>query len=44
MNFIDKIFLKVLGYFDDLAEKINDVVTFDVGQELKKKKKKKKRK
>ena len=30
MNFIDKIFLKVLGYFDDLAEKINDVVTFDV--------------
>lgn len=42
MNILDKIILKFFGYLDDISEKINDVVTFDVGQELKKKKKKRK--
>lgn len=42
MNILDKIILKFFGYLDDISEKINDAVTFDVGQELKKKKKKRK--
>ncbi len=40
---IDKIFYAIFGWFDDLIEKIEDVCTFDVGQENKKKKKKKKK-
>jgi len=36
MNIIDKLILKFFSYLDDLSEKINDVVTFDVGQENKK--------
>ena len=35
---IDKIFYAIFGWFD---EKIENLWTFDIGQELKKKKKKK---
>jgi len=37
---IDKFFYKFFSLIDDLFEKIEDVWTFDVGQENKKKKKK----
>ena len=39
---IDKIFYKFFSLIDDLFEKVEDVWTFDIGQELKKKKRKKK--
>ena len=37
---IDKIFYKFFSLIDDLFQKVEDVWTFDIGQELKKKKKK----
>ena len=37
---IDKFFYKFFSWIDDLLEKVEDVWTFDIGQELKKKKKK----
>jgi|TARA_B110000483_G_C18023383_1_gene475880 hypothetical protein len=39
---IDRFFYKFFSLIDDLFEKVEDVWTFDVGQELKKKKRKKK--
>jgi len=39
---IDRFFYKFFSLIDDLFEKIEDVWTFDIGQELKKKKRKKK--
>ena len=39
---MDKFLLKFFGWMDSLMEKVNDVWTFDVGQELKKERKKKK--
>ena len=39
---MDKFLSKFFGWMDSLMEKVNDVLTFDVGQELKKKPKKKK--
>ena len=39
---IDKILSKFFEFIDNQIEKIEDVLTFDVGQELKKKRKKKK--
>ena len=39
---IDKIFYKFFSLIDDLFQKVEDVWTFDIGQELKKKKRKKK--
>jgi hypothetical protein len=37
---LDKFFYKFFSCIDDFFEKVEDVCTFDVGQELKKKKKK----
>ena len=37
---IDKIFYKFFSLIEDLFQKVEDVWTFDIGQELKKKKKK----
>ena len=39
---IDKILIKFFEFIDNQIQKIEDVLTFDVGQELKKKRKKKK--
>ena len=39
---IDRLIYKFFSYIDDLFEKVEDVLTFDVGQESKKKKRKKK--
>tara|TARA_S200002703_G_scaffold5369_1_gene6268 strand:+ start:375 stop:497 length:123 start_codon:yes stop_codon:yes gene_type:complete len=39
---IDKILSKFFEFIDNQIQKIEDVLTFDVGQELKKKRKKKK--
>ena len=39
---IDKILSKFFEFLDNQIQKIEDVLTFDVGQELKKKRKKKK--
>ena len=39
---IDKFLYKFFSWIDDLFEKVEDVWTFDIGQELKKKKRKKK--
>ena len=39
---VDRFFYKFFSLIDDLFEKIEDVWTFDVGQELKKKKRKRK--
>tara|TARA_R100000995_G_C3473314_1_gene119511 strand:- start:1333 stop:1455 length:123 start_codon:yes stop_codon:yes gene_type:complete len=39
---IDRILSKFFEFIDNQIEKIEDVLTFDVGQELKKKRKKKK--
>ena len=39
---IDRLFYKFFAWIDSLAQKVEDVLTFDVGQELKKKKLKKK--
>ena len=39
---IDKLLYRFFAWIDSINEKIADVVTFDVGQELKKKKKKRK--
>ena len=39
---IDRILSKFFEFIDNQIQKIEDVLTFDVGQELKKKKKKKK--
>ena len=39
---IDRILRKFYEFIDNQIEKIEDVLTFDVGQELKKKRKKKK--
>jgi len=39
---IDRFFYKFFSLIDDLFEKVEDVWTFDIGQELKKKKRKKK--
>ena len=39
---VDRFFYKFFSLIDDLFEKVEDVWTFDVGQELKKKKRKKK--
>jgi hypothetical protein len=39
---IDKFLIKFFEFIDNQVQKIEDVLTFDVGQELKKKKKKKK--
>jgi hypothetical protein len=39
---IDKFLIKFFEFIDNQIQKIEDVLTFDVGQELKKKKKKKK--
>jgi len=39
---MDKFLSKFFGWMDSLMEKVNDVLTFDVGQELKKERKKKK--
>ena len=38
---IDKILSKFFEFLDNQIQKIEDVLTFDVGQELKKKRKKK---
>jgi len=38
---LDRIFLKFFSWLDRLQEQIEDVSTFDVGQELNKKKKRK---
>tara|TARA_B100000902_G_scaffold371113_1_gene396823 strand:+ start:603 stop:722 length:120 start_codon:yes stop_codon:yes gene_type:complete len=38
---IDKMLLKFFDFLDNINEKLNDVLTFDVGQENKKRKKKK---
>jgi len=38
---IDKMFYFFFGWIDKQKQKIEDVWTFDIGQELKKKKKKK---
>ena len=40
---IDKFLYKFFGWLDDMTKKVEDVLTFDVGQELKKKKRKKKK-
>jgi hypothetical protein len=40
---INRFFSWFFGWLDSVCEKIEDVATFDVGQENKKKKKKKKR-
>ena len=40
---IDKFLLNFFGWIDDQIQKIEDVWTFDIGQELKKEKKKKKK-
>jgi hypothetical protein len=37
---LDKFFYKFFFWIDSLVQKVEDVSTFDVGQELKKKKKK----
>jgi len=37
---VDKIFYKFFSWIDSLVQKVEDVWTFDIGQELKKKKKK----
>ena len=39
---IDKFLIKFFEFIDNQIQNIEDVLTFDVGQELKKKKKKKK--
>ena len=39
---IDRILSKFFEFIDNQVQKIEDVLTFDVGQELKKKRKKKK--
>ena len=39
---IDRILSKFFEFLDNQIQKIEDVLTFDVGQELKKKRKKKK--
>ncbi|BAQ87907.1 hypothetical protein [uncultured Mediterranean phage uvMED] len=39
---IDRILSKFFEFIDNQIQKIEDVLTFDVGQELKKKRKKKK--
>ena len=39
---IDKFLIKFFEFIDNQIQKIEDVLTFDVGQELKKKRKKKK--
>jgi len=39
---IDKFLIKFFEFIDNQVQKIEDVLTFDVGQELKKRKKKKK--
>ena len=39
---LDRFFYKFFSLIDDLFEKVEDVWTFDIGQELKKKKRKKK--
>jgi hypothetical protein len=39
---IDKFLIKFFEFIDNQIQKIEDVLTFDIGQELKKKKKKKK--
>ena len=39
---IDRILSKFFEFIDNQIKKIEDVLTFDVGQELKKKRKKKK--
>ena len=39
---LDRFFYKFFSLVDDLFEKVEDVWTFDIGQELKKKKRKKK--
>ena len=39
---LDKFFYKFFSWIDSLVQKVEDVWTFDIGQELKKKKKKKK--
>jgi hypothetical protein len=38
---IDKIMYKFFGWIDSLFEKLDDVLTYDIGQENKKKNKKK---
>ena len=37
---IDGLIYKFFGWLDDMTKKVEDVLTFDVGQELKKKKRK----
>tara|TARA_R110000868_G_scaffold80503_1_gene228733 strand:- start:412 stop:540 length:129 start_codon:yes stop_codon:yes gene_type:complete len=39
---IDKLLYKFFGWLDSLVQKVEDVLTFDIGQELKKKKQKRK--
>ena len=39
---IDGLIYKFFGWLDSMTKKVEDVLTFDVGQELKKKKTKKK--
>ena len=39
---LDRFFYKFFSLIDDLFQKVEDVWTFDIGQELKKKKRKKK--
>jgi len=39
---IDRLIYKFFGWLDDMTKKVEDVLNFDVGQELKKKKQKKK--
>jgi len=39
---LDRFFYKFFSLIDDLFQKVEDVWTFDIGQELKKKKTKKK--
>ena len=38
---VDRMFYKFFSWIDSLFKNIEDICTFDVGQELKKKKKKK---
>ena len=39
---LNRFFYKFFSWIDNLFQKVEDVWTFDIGQELKKKKKKKK--
>jgi hypothetical protein len=40
---IDGLIYKFFGWLDDMTKKVEDVLTFDVGQELNKKKRKKRK-